>query len=551
MSVAEIPGAPLSYEEWIRRYDTISHEDRRLILADIAAMRRRPLLSVVMPAYNTPERLLREAIASVKAQIYPHWELCVADDASSLPAVASVLANEARNDPRVRWMRRDANGHISAATNSALALASGEFAVLMDHDDLLPPHALYEVAAELAQYPDADVIYSDEDKVDLVGCRSDPYFKPAWSPELLAGHNVISHLGAYRRSLLKEIGGLREGFEGSQDWDLALRATAATTPDRVRHVPAVLYHWRWDPAAPSFSQTLLDQCVAAGRRAVRDWLNGEGVTTAQLLPARLTPGWTHVAYGLPEPVPQVSLVTLDGADERWEAWRAGTDWPAERLEIIAAGNGSRSRPGTRVMAASSGTSASALLNRGAAVARGSVLLVLSEGLQPVEPGWLRELVSLACRHEIGVVGAKLVDGAGVVQHGGVILHEGDPIVLRQTSWNDPGYFGQFALTRGLSAIAGGCLAIRREVWDEVGGMDETLEGMAAEVDLCERVLDRGYRIVWTPEAVLRCLTEPIPPSEARRSRPTASDPFHSPNIWLEPTRFRVPASSRRRKPWLL
>ncbi len=213
-----------AYAEWIRDFDTLRATDIAAIRNHIAALPTR-LISVVMPVYNTDAELLREAVASVQAQLYPHWELCIADDCSTLPHVHELLA-EFAEDTRIKVVRRRANGHISAATNSALALAQGEFVALMDHDDVLPPHALYEVAAELDAYPETDLVYSDEDKIDESGRRFAPYCKPDWNYDLLLGQNYINHLAVFRRSLIERAGGMREGFEGSQDHDLVLRCAA-------------------------------------------------------------------------------------------------------------------------------------------------------------------------------------------------------------------------------------------------------------------------------------------------------------------------------------
>ncbi len=526
-----------AYDDWVRQHDTLHDEDRRLIRAHVALLPWRPLISVLMPTYDTGEGLLRQAIASVEAQLYPHWELCIADDASAAPHVAAVLAAAAARDGRIRIARRSVNGHISAATNTALGLATGVFVALMDHDDILPERALYEVAVELGAHPDADVIYSDEDLIDLQGRRSNPYFKPAWSPELLTAHNVISHLGVYRRSLVEALGGVRLGFEGSQDWDLALRATAATTPDRVRHIPAVLYHWRRDPQATSFSQSWLERCEAAGRRAVEEWLLSEGVRGAEIAQARLVPMWTHVRYPLPDPLPLLSLIVL-GADElALDTLRDGTDWPSDRLDLIAVASddGAAARPGRE-----------ALLNQGALAARGELLVLLDAPMQPEGPWWLRELAGLAWRAEVGVSGAKLLDAHGRVRHAGLVAGRPGAATLMPWTPDDAGYFGQYALSRALSAVGGGCMALRRAVWEEAGGLDETRCGTAADTALCQRVRDLGYRVVWTPEAALRDW-DAAPPQEVGHD--SAPDPYHNPNLRLTAPGLAVPAPPRRAAPW--
>ena len=264
------------YQRWVREADSpLSDADRHAIQLHIASLPERPIISVLMPAYNTDEGLLRQAITSVRSQLYPYWELCVADDASSSPHVASILAEAAAADARIRWVRREENGHIAEATNTALRLATGPFVALMDHDDLLAEHALYEVAVVLNAHPDADLIYTDEDQIDEAGQRHTPYFKPDWNYDLFLGHNMVCHLGVYRRSLVEQLGGLRVGFEGSQDYDLALRVAAATSPDRIHHIPAVLYHWQAQRRLVFF-RIVLDRCTNAARRAVSDHLRSIG-----------------------------------------------------------------------------------------------------------------------------------------------------------------------------------------------------------------------------------------------------------------------------------
>ena len=217
-----------SYRDWIAKYDTLDDKMRMLMLKRVARLALQPKLSIVMPVYNTDLRWLREAIESVRAQLYPHWELCISDDASTLPGVKELLREYADKDERIRVVFRDTNGHISANSNSALSVATGDFIALMDADDLLPEDALYWVAEEINAHPDVDLIFSDEDKIDIEGRRYDPYFKPDWNPALMLSQNTFSHLGVYRHSLVKKVGGFRLGFEGSQDHDLVLRCADAT-----------------------------------------------------------------------------------------------------------------------------------------------------------------------------------------------------------------------------------------------------------------------------------------------------------------------------------
>ena len=326
------------YGKWIRNFDTLSESDRDKIRSQIEGFKYKPLISVIMPVYETQEWALREAINSIRNQLYQHWELCLADDASKSPHIARVLNQAAAKDSRIKFIRRDQNGHISAASNSALSLATGEFVALMDHDDVLPQHALYEVAAALNKDPTIDIIYSDEDQIDRKGRRHQPFFKTDWNFELFLSQNMISHLGVFRRSLLKTAGGFREGLEGSQDYDLALRCADATVPARIHHIPSVLYHWRRDYGAASFSERHFAQCTEAALRAVGDHLNRRG-ESGETKTHPLMPGWSCVIRPIPRPAPLVSLIvpTRDRADllgRCVEGLLQRTDYPAIEVLVV-------------------------------------------------------------------------------------------------------------------------------------------------------------------------------------------------------------------------
>jgi glycosyltransferase involved in cell wall biosynthesis len=506
------------YRAWISRHDTLTEADRAAIAARIPRLPP-TTISVVMPVFNPREPWLRAAIASVETQLWPHWELCIADDASTAPHVARVLA-EAAADPRVKIVRRATNGNISAASNSALALATGKFVALLDHDDLLPDHALYRVAEEIAAHPDADLIYSDEDQLDAAGRRCEPAFKPDFDFDLLRARNFVSHLGVYRRALLLELGGMREGFEGSQDHDLALRVAERASPARIRHIPAVLYHWRQAGAA-SFSERWLARCADASRQAVADHLARTGVV-AEARRHPKVPTAVRVVRALPAPPPLVSVIvpTRDRADLLSVCARGvlrGTDYSA--LEFLVVDNGSR-EPATaalladlsadsrvRVLRIEEKFNFAALCNRAASEARGEVLVLLNNDVEIVEPGWLRELVAHALRPEVGAVGARLLYPSGRVQHAGIVLGGGPDGVaahlLAGAPRDAPGPGAALWLEREVGAVTGACLAVRRASYLAVGGMDEANLPVAYnDVDLCLRLRAAGLRIVWTPFAEL-------------------------------------------------
>ncbi len=266
-------GQPINrndYTEWVRRYDTLDDAKRDDILAKIEIMARHPKISIVMPVYDPPLDFLDQAIWSVRRQLYPEWELCIADDASKNQAVRDLLARHAAEDSRIKVAYRSENGHISQASNSAAELATGEFVALLDNDDLLPPQALFYIADAILQHPDAGLIYSDEDKIDSAGHRRSPYFKPRWNPDLFLSHNMICHLGVYRRTLAAELGWFRAGYEGAQDYDLALRCVERLAAKDIVHIPRVLYHWRSHAGSTAYAGSEKDYASTAGQRALND-----------------------------------------------------------------------------------------------------------------------------------------------------------------------------------------------------------------------------------------------------------------------------------------
>jgi GT2 family glycosyltransferase len=512
-----------AYRAWIQAYDTLSDGDRDAIRAHIDRFAERPLISVVMTAYRSDEFLLHEAVASVRSQLYPHWELCIADDASPGDATWNALTALATDEPRIKLVRRETNGGIAAATNSALALATGEFVAFLDHDDLLAERALYEVAAELDLHPDADLIFSDEDKIDERGVRSQPHHKTDWNAELMLGVNHVNHLTVVRRSLLSDLGGVREGFDGAQDHDLVLRAAERATPARIRHIPWVLYHWRWQGKQGSFSRARADECASAAARAVQEHLG----RTGQAATVEVTPGaqrWLRIRRAVPAPKPLVSVIvpTRDRTDLLLRCAQGvltGTDYAP--LELLIVDNGSveprtlelfdylTTDPIVRILPAPGPFNFSGLNNLAAAQAKGEVLVLLNNDISMIGPDWLDEMVAQALRPNVGAVGAKLYYPDKTLQHAGVVLGVGDVPqrvaghLYAGAGSNHPGYQGHLVLPRNVSAVTAACLAIRKDVYDSVGGMDaENLAVAFNDVDLCLKVRAAGYDIVWTPHAEL-------------------------------------------------
>lgn len=507
------------YEEWVGLYDTFGPAQREQALQEIEHFDRYPVISVVMPAYNPPVALLSEAIESVRNQVYPHWELCIADDCSPNAEVQQVLKSYAAKDPRIKICLREQNGHISAASNSALALATGEYIALLDHDDLLPAHALFEVTKAVLAHPEASMFYSDEDKMDPQGVRCHPYFKPDWNPDLFLSQNMFSHLGVYKRSLIEKVGGFRLGVEGSQDYDLALRCLEEAGHETVRHIPKVLYHWRIIPGSTAASGGEKPYAFLAAMKVVREHLERQGIR-AEVDEAVEGMNMLRVKYALPAVPPRVSIVipTRNGKNlvqQCIDSITQKTTYPD--YEIILVDNGSddaeavayfaelNQRDNVTVLRDDRPFNYSALNNEAVKAARGELICLLNNDIEVISPDWLDEMVSHALRPEIGAVGARLWYPNDTIQHAGVVLGMGGVAghVHLGITRENPGYFGRAWLVQNYSAVTAACLVIRKSVYEQVNGLEEqNLTVAFNDVDFCIRVRNAGYRNLWTPFAEL-------------------------------------------------
>jgi FkbM family methyltransferase len=592
------------YSRWVVVYDTISNLDRSMIRTHIPTLAFRPLISVVLATAGRSALAVGESCKSVVTQLYGNWELCLAVDAVAAPQMAAVLSPSMVPDPRIKLIRTDSLLSVTHATNAALKLAKGEFVAFLRAGDTLPEHALYEVAVALQRADRIDILYTDHDQVSPDGQRSDPWFKPGWDPDLLLAEDYISDLAVYRRALVKDVGFLRPEFAGAEYYDLALRTTAAIGPDRVYHVPAILYHRRSEKQTNRSERSLPAlRSIRAAHRAVRDHLDARGYRKALLEPALQAPSAHRVIWPIPEPGPLVSVVipTRDRSnhlEQCVEGVLHRTDY--SNLELLIVDNGStepamvalldrltREERRIRILRLPGPFNYSVLNNAAARTAKGEVLLLLNNDIDVIESGWLREMVSHALRPDVGIVGAKLIYTNETIQHGGVVLGPRGQIthLHRFARRNDPGYRRQLALARTLSAVTGACVAIRRAVFFEVGGFDEVnLQVGFNDIDLCLRLRKFGYRVLWTPfaelfhvesvsrgyddfpelfqlESVWRVYDDADP---AKRERGLcewqymhqtwgamleAGDPFHNPNLLFEWDHLEIPAAPRRLKPW--
>ncbi|MDH4246877.1 MAG: glycosyltransferase family 2 protein [Deltaproteobacteria bacterium] len=553
----------ISYSRWIVRYDTPGPSIREAMAAHLAAMKWKPLISVIMPVYNTPERYLRLAIESVQKQNYPNWELCIANDKSTQNHIKRILEEYQGGDARIKVVHREKNGHISAASNSALELASGEFVALLDHDDELSRYALYHVAMELNAHPEASLIYSDEDKINESGARFDPHFKSDWNVELFHSQNYVSHLGVYRTALVRSLGGFREGYEGSQDYDLALRCVAEIKPGHIRHIPRVLYHWRAIAGSTAVSVDEKSYAAQTAIKALRDYFQKRNAKV-EVVPGKF-PTTYRIKYPVPAKKPLVSLIIptrdrLNMLRVALESLLEKTTYP--NYEIIIMDNQSQYRethayfaslkrnPKIRVIPYDAPFNFSAINNEGVKQAAGELVGLLNNDVEVITPDWLDEMVSHGVRTGVGAVGAKLIYPDGRIQHGGVILGMGGVAGHAHlfSPRESPGYFGRLAVVQNFSAVTAACLLVRKKIYQEVGGFNETdLTVAFNDVDFCIKVREAGYRNVWTPYAELYHHEsasrgrENTPQKEARFKKESDymyktwgevlnNDPYYSPNL---------------------
>lgn len=511
--------ATLTYENWIAEYDAPTARGRVAMRRQLRGLRHQPRISVILPVFDPAIEVLAAALDSVQRQSYERWELCIADDASTNPEVRHFLQRFVLNESRAKVVFRGKNGHISACSNSALALATGEWCALLDHDDALSEDALAFVALEIDRHPDAGLIYSDQDSIDHRDRRSNPFFKTEWDPLLFLAQNFINHLGVYRTPILREIGGFREGLEGSQDYDLALRSIERLRPHQIRHIPRVLYHWRMVPGSVAESSEAKPYAKDAARAAIADHLTRSHIA-AHVAPCPENADFHRVIYEVPNPASLVSIIicTRDKADllERCvQSIRERTDY--RRSELVIVDNDS-TEPTThallnrlvaekiaRVIRDPGTFNFSRLNNLAARQARGDFVCFLNNDVEASRPEWLGEMISHGTRTDVGAVGARLWYADGKLQHGGVIVGLGG--IASHAYYGlprrYPGYFNRACLHHHSSAVTAACLLMRTNLFHDLGGFDE--ENLAInfnDVDLCLKIRRRGLQIVWTPYADL-------------------------------------------------
>jgi GT2 family glycosyltransferase len=547
---------PNEYQKWLQQ--------RRPSAENLAAAREasrdfsyRPLVSIITPVFNTPVDWLGEAVDSVLAQVYENWELILIDDGSTLPGTLELLADLRQRDRRIVVVKRESTGGISAASNTGLGHARGEWISLLDHDDLLEPDALFEVVKYLQGNREIDLVFSDEDKITEEGLAA-PQFKPDWSPDFLLSYNYLCHFTTLRREVVEKAGGFRPEFDGAQDYDLFLRVIELTK--RIHHLPRILYHWRRSETSTSDNIRRKPQALEAGRRAIESHLERQGVR------GHVTVDWQTHAYWVKRELREtrrisIIIATRDRIDllsRCIASITSKTSYP--NYEIIVVDNESKSEEAReyfrhfehRLLRFNGPFNFSALNNFAVEQTTGPWLLFLNNDVEVIESEWLTVMAEHVQRPEVGAVGARLLYPNDTVQHAGVVLGVGGIAehAFRHFPADAPGVSRQLQVTRNYSSVTGACLLTRRDVFEEVGGFDEEqLPVTFSDVDLCLKMRRAGYLIVYTPFAKLyhhesasrRRSVEALETEVIRERWPEylRRDPYYNPNLSRERADFSL------------
>jgi len=467
-----------------------------------------PKISIIVPTYNTPEKFLIEMIESVRSQTYGNWELCIADGGSN-ERVRNILKQYALEDNRIKIKLLDENKGIAGNSNEALSLATGEYIALLDHDDMLPAFALFEIVKAINENPDADFIYSDEDLISERGKRLEPHFKPDWSPYTLKSYNYITHLSVIRKSLVTEVGGFRRGFDGSQDYDLILRITEKT--NKIIHIPKILYHWRMSENSTSLNPGIKGYAHEAGKKALQEYFKRAGIT------CEVEDGQFMFSYRIKNKdygFPKVSIIIPN--KDNVVLLRQCIDSilynsTYTNFEVVICDNNSKketykyyeeikSNDKIKIIKWEKPFNFAAINNYAVNFTSGEYIIFLNNDTKVITPTWIESMLELITFKDVGIVGPKLLYQNNTIQHAGVVIgiagfagHIG-----RGKNRNFGGHFGNFKVIRNVSAVTGACLMIKKEVFRLVGGFDENLAVALNDIDLCLKVLEKGYNILYTP-----------------------------------------------------
>ena len=551
------------YEVWID-INYLSKNDIREIKEQIKKLKYRPKISIIMPVYNVEKNWLKKAVKSVFDQIYKNWELCIVDDASTEKHIKRILSKYIKNEKvKMKFLKK--NIGISGASHEALSLATGEFVGFLDDDDELSIDALFEIVKLLNNSPHADLIYSDEDKLNSEGKRVEPFFKPDWSPDLLLSYNYICHFSVYRRKIINEIEGFRKGFEGSQDYDLLLRFTEKT--DEIFHIPKILYHWRKLEGSTASTHKEKIAHIENSIKAIQDAMNRRRIEGVVEKGINFNQFESYRVRRKLRNTPLVSIIIptkdmVSFLQKNLKSIEEKTEY--NNYEIIIIDNQSMKKETRAFFSAVSKTgninvikykdeyNFSKINNFAVSQAKGSHILFLNNDTEVISSGWMTSMLEHSMREEVGAVGAKLVYPDNTIQHAGTILGLGGVAAHSHKNYsvNSNGYFGSLNTIRNYSAVTAACMMTRKRVFEEVGGFNEKdLPVAFNDVDLCLRMREKGYLIVYTPYAVLyhyesKSRGYDLNPNEIlfmknKWNKILPSDPYYNPNLTLDSEDFRI------------
>lgn len=503
--------------------------------------------SIITPLHNTPPAFLREMIDSVLAQTYGKWELCLADGSDAGHGdVQDICRSYAKRDTRIRYQKLDQNLGIAGNSNACIEMATGDFLALLDHDDILHPAALF-CTMEAICNQDADLVYTDEVTFSSPS-RADVrriHFKPDYAPDNLLANNYFRHFTAFKRSLLDACGAFREGYDGSQDHELMLRLANAARS--IVHIPKVLYYWRAYEQSTALATDVKLRAAPASTKAVSDYLAAQGIE-ASVEQAKGISSIYRISYPLPTPRPKVSIIipNYDHVDDLRcciESIRRKTTYAPYEI-IIAENNSTKLETfeyyeqlvtecdDVKVVFWPGEFNWAAINNFAIASASGEYLLLLNNDIEVISENWIEEMLMFAQRPDVGVVGAMLYYPDDTIQHAGVILGMKDVAAhaFAHVKRGNPGYAGRLSYAQNLSAVTGACMLMRKDVCDQVGGIDESFPVNYNDVDLCLRMREAGYLVVWTPYAELYHYES--------KSRGTPKTPEEQAERLVEATRFK-------------
>ena len=557
------------YAEW---YDLTKPAEEELARQRAEDASGGPLLSIAMPVYKAPPEFLRVMLDSILAQTYPKWELCIADGSPKGEDASGLVGEYAEKDDRIRYLLLGKNGGISENTNAAIGQARGDYIVLADQDDAMPEHALYEIAKAIREHPDCDVIYSDEDKMDMDGgALFDPHFKPDFNPDLLCSVNYICHQFVVKRELMERVGGFRREYDGAQDYDLIFRCTEAA--EGIFHIPKVLYHWRCHQGSTASNPQSKLYAFEAGSRAIMDHYRRMGIA-AEKVEKGVDYGIYHTKFTLQgEPLVSVIIPNKDhSADLDLYLRSVITKCTYGNLEFIVVENNStdpetfayydriqKEFPQVRVVRWEREFNYSAINNFGVKHSHGEYLLFSNNDIEPIAENFIEEMLGFCQRDDVGAVGARLLYQDGTIQHAGVVVGfggiAGHTFIGLHEAENS--YFHRAMCAQDYSAVTAACMMSKRSVFDEAGGFSEDLAVAFNDIDYCMKVRGLGKRIVYAPYAALyhyesksRGL-EDTSEKVARFNREVArfakkwpdilrdGDPYYNPNLTLRKSNFAL------------